>query len=339
MATKKPVRIIYPRRKADIASLTMPIFPKFEAPLKDPVIPNDEDEKLKDLLSPPPTTEPSIFPSGNETEPGGEPGSANPDADLDTSYSGRAALEAAFAAPVLSSDPNSLGLKAFSGLISGLAPFGLGTLTMQGIRAANRGQMGLPVFSFMGPDPTADTGISPTTGLSTMGDPQGEATFSTDPSEPGPPTSDPNAEATFSSDPSESTGPVSGDPNAEGITSSDPSEGTGDGGGAGAGATVICTALHRRNLISDEIFAYNDQYRAQMDWHVYRGYVRWAAPFVTWASKSHLRFKLVYFFTRPLIDTYMNQIAAEMRNEKGTMFGRFILHNGLKICKMLGGKK
>jgi hypothetical protein len=166
-------------------------------------------------------------------------------------------------------------------------------------------------------------------------------------------TSDPSAlgamadsMADFGSDPSDApapgdpASPAEGDSSAEGAAEGS-AEGSAGDGGAGAGSSVICTVMHQRNYISDEIYAADARYGARVIMfrpELYFGYRRWADTVVRWITADTLLGKFALAITAMIAVPWANAMAESLGvpGVKSSKFGRFVKTYGEAMCALLG---
>lgn len=100
-----------------------------------------------------------------------------------------------------------------------------------------------------------------------------------------------------------------------------------------ASGTVLCTELHRRGLLPDEIYQADCEYAKSIPEVVKIGYRIWARYLVLAMQKS----KLVTRLLTPLVRAWAYQMAYKMGVvEKGSRLGALLEWAGVPICKMIG---
>lgn len=111
--------------------------------------------------------------------------------------------------------------------------------------------------------------------------------------------------------------------------------GTGADGGSdsGGGSSVICTELHRRGVLSDEIFAADLQAGREQPREVIAGYHLWAKPVVQLMKRS----PLAYMAARYIGSAWANEMAFRrgVKEAKTTRLGRFIVKYGPPVCGLI----
>jgi hypothetical protein len=133
-----------------------------------------------------------------------------------------------------------------------------------------------------------------------------------------------------------------------------PDEGNADGGGGG-GCKIICTALHDLGLMSDPIYAADQQFGELLrdrNPAAYYGYVRWASVVVDWiegsgpqcmfwirdperraAKQRELAIRWAYRIATPWSQHMAYRMGAV---EQDSRAGRWIMKTGLAISKLIG---
>lgn len=106
--------------------------------------------------------------------------------------------------------------------------------------------------------------------------------------------------------------------------------------------TVLCSLLHRRGYLSDDIWRLDAAY-GQMtrdtDPDVYDGYYAWAQPLVDWIERDTVLAKIgFYTLALPLVSSWAKHIAHRMEpdNYKDNLLGRFIITIGVPSCRAIG---
>lgn len=120
-------------------------------------------------------------------------------------------------------------------------------------------------------------------------------------------------------------------------------DGASDGGGAGdggdGGGTVICTVLHSNGLISDGIYKLDAQYGKLVDPIIYAGYRKLADPLVILMTNgkwyNEYLVKLVFLLGYPAVVAMAASLDASY---KASLYGKFILRSGTKLCRSVGNK-
>lgn len=116
---------------------------------------------------------------------------------------------------------------------------------------------------------------------------------------------------------------------------------TGDGGGAGSGgAKIICTKLHELGKMPTEIYEADQAFGAMLvneSPETYQGYACWAQHVVRWMGRDDLFGKFVVFAAYHIATPWSKAMAQEMgvKVESG-WFGRFLMKQGLKVCRAIG---
>jgi hypothetical protein len=117
----------------------------------------------------------------------------------------------------------------------------------------------------------------------------------------------------------------------------------GDGGGGGGGGKIICTKLHELGKMPREIYEADQAFGAilvQESPETYHGYACWAQPVVRWMSRDDWFGKFVVFAAYHIATPWSKAMAQEMgvKVESG-WFGRFLMKQGLKVCRAIGKMK
>ena len=117
----------------------------------------------------------------------------------------------------------------------------------------------------------------------------------------------------------------------------------GDGGGGGGGGKIICTKLHELGKMPREIYEADQAFGAilvQDSPETYNGYVCWAQPVVRWMGRDDWFGKFVVFAAYHIATPWSKAMAQEMgvKVESG-WFGRFLMKQGLKVCRVIGKMK
>jgi len=106
--------------------------------------------------------------------------------------------------------------------------------------------------------------------------------------------------------------------------------------------TVLCSLLHRRGYLSEEIWRLDTAY-GQMtrdtDPDVYDGYYAWAQPVVEWIERDTMLARIgFYTLALPLVSSWAKHIAHRMEpdNHKDNLLGRFIITIGVPSCRAIG---
>ena len=106
--------------------------------------------------------------------------------------------------------------------------------------------------------------------------------------------------------------------------------------GGGGGGKIICTELHRQNLLSDEIYQADQEYgrlMAEKRPHLMRGYHLWAKPVVNIMERSQYFTTFVAFIAEP----WAQQMAFEMGIvEKGSLVGKVMMYVGEPPTEAIG---
>lgn len=115
--------------------------------------------------------------------------------------------------------------------------------------------------------------------------------------------------------------------------------GGGDGGGGGGGK-IICTKLHELGKMPTEIYEADQAFGAILvkeSPQTYHGYACWAQHVVRWMSRDDLFGKFVVFAAYHIATPWSKAMAQDMgvKVESG-WFGRFLMKQGLKVCRAIG---
>lgn len=115
------------------------------------------------------------------------------------------------------------------------------------------------------------------------------------------------------------------------------------GGGGGGGGKIICTKLHELGKMPTEIYEADQAFGAilvQDSPETYNGYVCWAQPVVRWMGRDDWFGKFVIFAAYHIATPWSKAMAQEMgvKVESG-WFGRFLMKQGLKVCRVIGKMK
>ena len=111
---------------------------------------------------------------------------------------------------------------------------------------------------------------------------------------------------------------------------------------SGGDKTVLCSLLHRRGYLSEEIWRLDAAYgqlTRDTDPDVYDGYYTWAQPLVEWIEKDSMLAKIgFYTLALPLVSSWAKHIAHKMEpeNHKDNLLGRMILTIGVPSCRAIG---
>lgn len=107
---------------------------------------------------------------------------------------------------------------------------------------------------------------------------------------------------------------------------------TGGGGDTGDGDSVICTELHRRGLMSDEMYAADGLFLRTVEPSVVAGYHMWAKPLVRLMRKSDLFTGFINLFAKHWAE-HMAFSVGEI--EKDNRFGKFLNEAGQPLCRTI----
>lgn len=115
--------------------------------------------------------------------------------------------------------------------------------------------------------------------------------------------------------------------------------GDGAAGGPGGGK-IICTKLHELGKMPAEIYEADQAFGAilvQESPETYHGYACWAQTVVRWMSRDDWFGKFVIFAAYHIATPWSKAMAQEMgvKVESG-WFGRFLMKQGLKVCRAIG---
>lgn len=120
---------------------------------------------------------------------------------------------------------------------------------------------------------------------------------------------------------------------AEGAAAAAGAAAGGGDSGSGEGASVICTHLHSLGYMSDEIYQADSAFGKTVDPQVYRGYVRWARPFVTMMKTFPITTPLVAAIAKP----WAIHMAYRMGvSDRDSTLGKMMMKVGWKVCSALG---
>ena len=106
--------------------------------------------------------------------------------------------------------------------------------------------------------------------------------------------------------------------------------------------TVLCSLLHRRGYLSQEIWEQDHKFgiwMSQNDPDVFNGYHSWAVPMVDWIEKGSLLSKIYFHgWVRPFTGAWAQHIAHRMEPEKfkDNKVGRLMLNIGVPLCRTIG---
>ncbi len=107
-------------------------------------------------------------------------------------------------------------------------------------------------------------------------------------------------------------------------------------GALGMGLSVICTELHRQNLVSTGLYLAESRYAAShISAATYTGYRMWADTVVGWMRKSQAVTKIVAAFAIPYIKDCA-YIAGSTCSPKPNYFGFMVGLIGVPICWTIG---
>ena len=101
--------------------------------------------------------------------------------------------------------------------------------------------------------------------------------------------------------------------------------------GGGGGDSIICTELHRRGLLPENVLKADGEYRRKyIDDEAYYGYLFLAEPIVSLMKKSFIFTLFIKLFAGP----FAHEAASRINHTiKGNIMGRIILKTGKPICK------
>jgi Ca2+-binding RTX toxin-like protein len=108
------------------------------------------------------------------------------------------------------------------------------------------------------------------------------------------------------------------------------------GGSSNPGDTVICTYMHARGLIRDEVYAWDAVYGARLGEDVLRGYHFWAVPLVEHVLKKS---EIATWIVQPLACAWAAEMAhrcAPLAHPRGRLLGKVLLATGVPLCRMIG---
>lgn len=106
--------------------------------------------------------------------------------------------------------------------------------------------------------------------------------------------------------------------------------------GAGSGDTVICTLMHARGYISEDVYRWDAIYGARLGPRVLAGYHVWAIPLVERVLK---RSDIAVQILRPLARAWALEMAHRCdpaSHPKGSAIGGLLLAFGVPICRTIG---
>lgn len=106
--------------------------------------------------------------------------------------------------------------------------------------------------------------------------------------------------------------------------------------GAGAGAKIICTELHRQGMMSDRIYAADQIFGKAMAINhpeVMRGYHRLAAPVVGLMQRSRIFSRVMGSLVSPWARHMAYLVGAD---EKGSITGMLMMIAGCAVCRLFG---
>jgi hypothetical protein len=111
-----------------------------------------------------------------------------------------------------------------------------------------------------------------------------------------------------------------------------PSPGHGDigGDGGGDGGTVLCTVLHAKGIMPDDMYKADSEYGKSLPQDVIDGYHIWAIPLAGLMTKS----EFVTNCLKPLVMSWGRHMAGER-----TLFGTFCEKIGVPACRLIGRLK
>jgi len=107
---------------------------------------------------------------------------------------------------------------------------------------------------------------------------------------------------------------------------------TGPGSGD-AGPTVICTELHRQQLMPNFIWRADCEFAKTVDMAARRGYLMWGIPVVNIMQKSKAFTHLVNILAKPWSRHMAFLMGAE---KKDNLIGRALMAVGLPVCRFIG---
>jgi hypothetical protein len=122
---------------------------------------------------------------------------------------------------------------------------------------------------------------------------------------------------------------VSPDPDPAGLEGAQAAMDAADADADGS-PTVLCTVLHDKGIMSDEIYEKDSQYGKNLPQDTIDGYHIWAIPVAGWMTKSDLLLKVV---TLPVM-AWARHMAGQ-RN----LFGYICEKAGVPVCKIIGRLK
>lgn len=94
-------------------------------------------------------------------------------------------------------------------------------------------------------------------------------------------------------------------------------------------STIICTELHRQNMITDRQRRYGMMFGKKVGEEVYQGYLIAATPVVERMRRSRSYTLLIAFFALPALREIAHRVNPR---EKGSLFGTCVLHFGIPYC-------
>jgi hypothetical protein len=117
-----------------------------------------------------------------------------------------------------------------------------------------------------------------------------------------------------------------------------------EGGGGGNGdGTVICTALNKKGLLSDEIYKLDAEYGNMIERTnpaVLYGYRKIATPLANYLMEDTKGAKLTRTLVAPIANAWAKQMAHELEPEqyKPSLIGKAIMVAGYPLCSLVGNK-
>ena len=106
--------------------------------------------------------------------------------------------------------------------------------------------------------------------------------------------------------------------------------------------TVLCSLLHRRGYLSDDVWKHDAAFGSWVqnnEPEVLDGYHAWAIPMVDWIEEGSLLSKVwFYAWVLPFTSCWAKHIAHKMDpdNHKDNLIGRFMLTIGVPTCRFIG---
>jgi hypothetical protein len=94
-----------------------------------------------------------------------------------------------------------------------------------------------------------------------------------------------------------------------------------------SGSSVVCTELYKQGRISKEVWELNIEFGKNLDIHVYKGYLKWGLPMVSFMQQSELNSKFIASFMTPCANGVAN---------RGGIFGKFMFKSACMLNSIIG---